>query len=57
LVDSQARGGVRLRIDIDEQHAPSQLGERGADADGGGGLADPALLISNGEDACRLARA
>ena len=32
------------------RHAPTQLGEMGADVDDGGGLADAALLVGDGED-------
>src|ERR1700722_15817298 len=47
LVDSAAHGGIALRIEIDQQHAPFGGRQRGGEIDGGGGLSDPALLIWN----------
>ena len=43
--------GVSLRIEVDDQHPLADGGERGAEIDGGGGLADAALLIGEGEHA------
>ena len=51
LVDPAAHGGVALRIKVDEQHAPARGGERGCQIDRGGGLADAALLVRDGDDA------
>jgi hypothetical protein len=48
-VDSKARGGIALRIEIDDEHFFSDRGERGSEIDGGRGLADPAFLIGKHE--------
>jgi hypothetical protein len=48
-VDSKARGGIALRIEIDDEHSFSDRGERGSEIDGGRGLADPAFLIGKHE--------
>src|ERR1700730_17764137 len=50
LVDSASHGGIALRIEIDQQHAPFGGRQRGGETDGGGGLPDPALLICNCDD-------
>ena len=50
-LDAQPAGGVALRIEIDEQHLGAGLGEAGGDVDGGGRLADAALLVGDGDDA------
>ena len=54
-------GRVRLRVEIDEQHALARLGEAGADVDGGRRLPDAALLVRDcvdpGGHARRLAAA
>src|SRR6185437_7456962 len=51
LVHPAAGGGIALRIDVDQQHAPSHHREGGGQIHGGGGLADPALLIRDRNDA------
>ena len=43
--NSKARGGVALRIEIDDEHTLADRGERGSEIDGGGGFANPAFLI------------
>ena len=48
--DAQAAGGVALGVAVDQQDAALQGAETGAEVDGGGGLADPALLVRDGED-------
>ena len=50
-VDAEAGGGVALRIEIDDQHALADRRQRGAEIDRGRGLADPALLIGERQDA------
>src|ERR1700691_2893879 len=50
LVDSAPHGGIALRVEIDQQHAPFGGRQRGGEIDGGGGLSDPALLICNCDD-------
>ena len=53
VVDAERGAGVALRVDVDDQHGQSGLGQRGGDVDGGGGLADATLLVGDGEDAGR----
>ena len=50
-VEAQADGQVRLRVHVDAQDAVALLGERPAEVDGGGRLADAALLVRDGDDA------
>ncbi len=50
-IDAEAGRGVALGIEIDDQHALADRGQRGAEVDGGGGLADAALLVRHGENA------
>ena len=42
---------LRLRIEVDEQDALLGERQRGGEVDGGGGFADAAFLIGDGEDA------
>ena len=42
---------IALRIDVDEQDPLSGQRDRGREVDGGGGLADAALLVGDGDDA------
>jgi hypothetical protein len=39
-----------LRIKVDHQHALADLRQPGSQIDGGGGFADPALLVGHAED-------
>ena len=48
--DAEAAGGVALGVDVDDERRPARLGESGGDVNGGGGLADPALLVGHGDD-------
>ncbi len=50
-IDAETGGGIALRIEIDDQHALADRGERGAEIDRGGGLADAALLVGQRQDA------
>ena len=50
-VDAEPGRGVALGIEIDDQHPLADRGERGAEIDGGGRLADAALLVRHGENA------
>ena len=50
-IDAKAGRGVGLGVDVDQEHLPAHLGERGAHADGRGGLSDTALLIGDRENA------
>jgi len=52
-VDPVGRGGVRLRVEVDEQDLPFGRGERRREVDGGGRLSDSALLIRDCEDPAR----
>ncbi len=54
-VDAEAGRGVALRIEVDDQHALADRGQRRAEIDRRGGLADAALLVGEGQDA-RMAR-
>src|SRR5712672_4629656 len=47
LVDAEPGRGIALRIEIDDEHALADGGERGAEIDGGRGLADTALLVGD----------
>ena len=51
LVDAEPGAGIALRIEIDDQHALADGGERRAEIDGRGRLADAALLVGEREDA------
>ena len=42
---AESRGGVRLRVEIDDERPLAGLGQAGGEIDGGRGLADPALLV------------
>ena len=53
LVDAAAHGGVALRVEVDQQHALGRVRQRGGQVDRGGGLADPAFLVGNSDDAGR----
>src|SRR5689334_4299155 len=48
--DAEADGGVALRVDVDDEGLVAGRGDAGGDVDGGGGLADPALLVRDGVD-------
>src|SRR5207247_7078668 len=48
-VDTDARGGVALGIEVDAQRAVVELGQAGAEVDGGGGLAHAPFLVGDGE--------
>ena len=50
-VDAEPGRRVALGIEIEDQHPLADRGERGAEVDGGGGLADAALLVRHGENA------
>ena len=48
---AEARGGVRLRVEIDDERPLAGLGEAGREVHRSGGLPDPALLVCEREDA------
>ena len=50
-IDAETGRGVALRIEIDDQHALADRGQRGAEIDRGGGLADAALLVGQRQNA------
>ena len=54
-VDAEPGRGIALRIEIDDQHPLADRGQRGAEIDRGGGLADAALLVGEREDRGRPA--
>ena len=47
--EAEAAGGVALRIGVDEERAVAREREGGGEVDGGGGLADAALLVRDGD--------
>src|SRR5712672_641744 len=47
LVDAEPGRGIALRIEVDDEHALADGGERGAEIDRGRGLADAALLVGD----------
>ena len=49
-VDAEADRQRALRVEVDQQHPAAVLGQRRAQVDGRGGLADPALLVAHGDD-------
>ena len=55
-VDAEAGGGIALGVEIDDQNPFADRGERGAEIDGGRGLADAPLLVGDGEHARRRTR-
>src|SRR5262249_57425574 len=57
LVDAETRARVALRVEVDDEHALADRCERGAEIDGGRGLADAALLVGEREHAGALAGA
>ena len=52
LVHSHAGRGIGLGIKVAEQYPFSVFGEGGGEVDTGGGLADSALLVDNGDNLC-----
>ena len=50
-VEAQAAGAVALRVEVDEDDLAAQLGQGGAQVDGGRGLAHAALLVDDRDDA------
>jgi hypothetical protein len=42
-----------LRVEVDQQDGLAGGGQGGGEVDGGGGLADAAFLVGDGEDAAR----
>ena len=49
-VDPEPDRQRALRVEVDQQHLAAVLGERRAQVDGGGGLADAALLVGHRDD-------
>ena len=50
-LDAEPGRGVALRVEIDDQDMLADGGERGAEIDGGRGLADAALLVGDRQHA------
>ena len=48
-IDAQARGGISLRVKINDQDPEVELGQRGAQIDGCGRLSHTALLVGHGQ--------
>ena len=55
VLDAEPGRGVALRIEVDDQRPQAHLGQAGTGVDGGGGLADAALLIGDGDHTGQLA--
>ena len=50
VADPEPGGRVALRVEVDHQDPVADLRERGAEVDGGGRLADAALLVGDRDD-------
>ena len=50
MVDPEGRARIALRVKVDDEDLETGLSQRGGDVDGGGGLADAALLVGDRED-------
>ena len=50
LLQTNATGGIGLRIEVEEQHAPADSGDAGGQVDRGGRLTHAALLVGDGDD-------
>ena len=50
LLDADGGGGIGLGVEVHEEGVDFLLGEGGGEVDGGGGLADAALLVGDGEN-------
>jgi len=48
--EAEAPGGVGLGVAVDEEGLEAFQGDGGGEVDGGGGFADPALLVDDGDD-------
>ncbi len=48
--EAEASGGVGLGVAVDEEGWKAFEGEGGGEVDGGGGFADSAFLIDDGDD-------
>ena len=51
--NAEAGRGIALRIEIDDQHALADGGQRRGEIDRGGGLAHAALLVGESQDTGR----
>ena len=51
MLDAERGAGVALRVEVDHEDLQSLQREGGRDVDGGGRLADAALLVGDGEHA------
>jgi hypothetical protein len=49
FLHAHGAGGVGLGIEVDQQRVDFLFGQRRGQIDGGGGLADAALLVGDGE--------
>ena len=56
LVDPQTARGIRLRIQVDEKNANLAEGQLTRKIHGGGGLADPSLLVTDGDGSGHVPR-
>ena len=53
LFEAETAGGVRLRIEVKEQHRLAEGGQAGGKIDGGGCFSNAAFLIGNSDDTGR----
>ena len=51
VLEAEATGRIGLGVEIDEEDATARLRRPRGQMDGGGGLADPAFLIHDSNDA------
>ena len=49
-LDAELTGQGPLRVDVDSEDAPAEVRSCGSEVFGGGGLAHPAFLLSDGDD-------
>ena len=55
-LDAEAAGAVRLRVEVDEQHALSAKRQCGGEIEGGGGFSHTSFLVCDGDDFHERAR-
>jgi hypothetical protein len=54
MVDTEGGRRVPLRVQVDHEDSGTVQGQGGSQVHGGGGLADPTLLVGHDHDACLL---
>jgi hypothetical protein len=53
FLDTEAAGGVSLRIAVDDQDLDIARGQRSGKVDSGGGLPHPTFLVCDSYDSCQ----